>query len=116
VTRYVASRLIQLGFVLIGVSVVVFVTMHLLPGDVAQLLLGEHATNEQLQRLREQLGLNQPVWVQYERFMLAASHGDLGISVQTNHPALNPCCLPVFSVSRSACCRRCGVGHVLMLS
>ena len=42
---YVASRLIQLLFVLIGVSVVVFVTMHLLPGDVAQLLLGEHATN-----------------------------------------------------------------------
>jgi peptide/nickel transport system permease protein len=75
--------------VLIGVSVVVFVTMHLLPGDVAQLLLGERATNEQLQRLREQLGLDQPVWVQYGRFMQAAVHGDLGISVQTNHPALN---------------------------
>jgi ABC-type dipeptide/oligopeptide/nickel transport system permease component len=89
VTRYVASRLIQLIFVLIGVSVVVFVTMHVLPGDVAQLLLGEHASNEQLHRLREQLGLNQPVWVQYGRFMLAALHGDLGISVQTNHPALN---------------------------
>jgi ABC-type dipeptide/oligopeptide/nickel transport system permease component len=89
VTRYVASRLIQLVFVLIGVSVVVFVTMHLLPGDVAQLLLGERATNEQLQRLREQLGLDQPVWVQYGRFMQAAVHGDLGISVQTNHPALN---------------------------
>jgi ABC-type dipeptide/oligopeptide/nickel transport system permease component len=89
VTRYVASRLIQLIFVLIGVSVVVFVTMHVLPGDVAQLLLGEHATNEQLHRLREQLGLNQPVWVQYGRFMLAGVHGDLGISVQTNHPALN---------------------------
>ena len=67
--RYVAARLIQLLFVLIGVSVVVFVTMHLLPGDVAQLLLGDHATNEQLQRLREQLGLDQPVWVQYARFM-----------------------------------------------
>ena len=67
--RYVAARLIQLLFVLIGVSVVVFVTMHLLPGDVAQLLLGDHATNEQLQRLREQLGLDQPVWVQYGRFM-----------------------------------------------
>jgi len=75
--------------VLIGVSVVVFVTMHVLPGDVAQLLLGEHATNEQLHRLREQLGLDQPVWIQYGRFMLAAVHGDLGISVQTNHPALN---------------------------
>jgi len=88
VTRYIAFRLIQLVFVLIGVSVVVFVTMHLIPGDVAQLLLGEHATNEQLLRLREQLGLDQSVWVQYGRFMWAASHGDLGISVQTNHQAL----------------------------
>ena len=50
---------------MLGVSVVVFVTMHLLPGDVAQLLLGDHATNEQLARLRDQLGLDQPVWVQY---------------------------------------------------
>ena len=49
--KYVAARLIQLAFVMIGVSIVVFVTMHLLPGDVAQLLLGDHATNEQLQRL-----------------------------------------------------------------
>ena len=78
---YVAARLVQLLFVLIGVSVVVFVTMHLLPGDVAQLLLGDHATNEQLQRLREQLGLDQPVWVQYARFLREALHGDLGISI-----------------------------------
>ena len=49
---YIAARLMQLVFVLFGVSVVVFLTMHLLPGDVAQLLLGDHATNEQLQRLR----------------------------------------------------------------
>ena len=86
---YVAARLIQLLFVLIGVSVVVFVTMHLLPGDVAQLLLGDHATNEQLQRLREQLGLDQPVWVQYGRFMREALRGDLGVSVQSNRPALD---------------------------
>ena len=86
---YVAGRLIQLLFVLIGVSVVVFVTMHLLPGDVAQLLLGDHATNEQLQRLREQLGLDQPVWVQYARFLREALHGDLGISIATNRPALD---------------------------
>jgi ABC-type dipeptide/oligopeptide/nickel transport system permease component len=88
VANYVAARLVQLLVVLIGVSVVVFVTMHLLPGDVAQLLLGDHATNEQLQRLREQLGLDQPVWVQYTRFMREALHGDLGISIQTNRPAL----------------------------
>ncbi len=87
--HYVAARLIQLLFVLIGVSIVVFVTMHLLPGDVAQLLLGDHATNEQLYRLREQLGLNQPVWVQYVRFMADALHGDLGTSIQSNRPALD---------------------------
>ncbi|HET6194316.1 MAG TPA: ABC transporter permease, partial [Acetobacteraceae bacterium] len=86
---YVAARLIQLLFVLLGVSVVVFVTMHLLPGDVAQLLLGDHATNEQLQRLRAQLGLDQPVWVQYARFMQEALRGDLGVSIQSNRPALD---------------------------
>ena len=85
---YVAARLIQLLFVLIGVSVVVFVTMHLLPGDVAQLLLGDHATNEQLRLLREQLGLDQPVWMQYGHFMGEALHGDLGVSIQSNRPAL----------------------------
>jgi ABC-type dipeptide/oligopeptide/nickel transport system permease component len=89
VAPYVAARLIQLLFVLIGVSIVVFVTMHLLPGDVAQLLLGDHATNEQLQRLREQLGLDQPVWVQYGRFMVDALRGDLGRSIQSNRPALD---------------------------
>jgi ABC-type dipeptide/oligopeptide/nickel transport system permease component len=89
VASYVAARLVQLLFVLLGVSVVVFVTMHLLPGDVAQLLLGDHATNEQLQRLREQLGLDQPVWVQYARFMREALRGDLGISIQSNRPALD---------------------------
>jgi ABC-type dipeptide/oligopeptide/nickel transport system permease component len=86
---YAAARLIQLVFVLLGVSLVVFVTMHLLPGDVTQLLLGEHATNEQLQRLRQQLGLDQPVWVQYARFMREALRGDLGISIQSNRPALD---------------------------
>jgi peptide/nickel transport system permease protein len=89
VGAYVAARLIQLLFVLTGVSVVVFITMHLLPGDVAQLLLGDHATNEQLQRLREQLGLDQPVWIQYVRFIREAMGGNLGISIQSNRPALD---------------------------
>ncbi|MCW3473598.1 ABC transporter permease [Limobrevibacterium gyesilva] len=86
--QYVAHRLIQLVIVLFGVSVVVFVTMHLLPGDVAQLLLGDHATAEQLVRLRTQLGLDQPVWVQYLRFVEDATGGDLGTSIQSGHPAM----------------------------
>ena len=87
--QYIVHRLIQLVFVLLGVSVVVFVTMHLLPGDVAQLLLGDHATNEQLARLRQQLGLDQPVWVQYLRFLRDAVGGDLGTSIQSGHSAMD---------------------------
>jgi peptide/nickel transport system permease protein len=89
VTQYLAQRLLQLVLVLFGVSLVVFVAMHLLPGDVAQLMLGDHATAQSLARLRAQLGIDQPVWVQYLRFLLDALHGDLGTSLSTNHPALD---------------------------
>lgn len=85
--RYVARRLIQLIFVLIGVSVVVFLTMHVLPGDVATLLLGDRATAQQLESLRRQLGLDQPIYVQYFRFALGALQGDFGMSLRSNHPA-----------------------------
>ena len=86
--QYVVHRLLQLAFVLLGVSVVVFVTMHMLPGDVAQMLLGDRATNEALAAMRQQLGLDQPIWVQYLRFLLDALHGDFGTSLATNHPAV----------------------------
>ena len=87
-TRYVIGRLGQLVLVLIGVSVVVFFTMHVLPGDVATLLLGERATAAQLESLRHQLGLDQPVWVQYADFAIEAVRGDLGTSLRSNHTAL----------------------------
>lgn len=86
--RYAAQRFIQLILVLVGVSVVVFVTMHLLPGDVAQMLLGDRATNESLARLRHELGIDQPVWIQYLRFAADALRGDLGTSLTTNHQAV----------------------------
>ncbi len=87
--QYIAQRLLQLFIVLVGVSMVVFVAMHLLPGDVAQLLLGDHATAQGLARLRAQLGLDQPVWVQYLRFLADALRGNFGVSLQTNHAALD---------------------------
>jgi len=87
VAQYIARRLIQLVFVLLGVSIVVFFTMHVLPGDVATLLLGERASAEQLERLRHQLGIDQPVYVQYARFALDALSGDFGTSLRTNHAA-----------------------------
>ncbi len=72
---------------LLGVSVVVFVAMHLLPGDVATLLLGDRATAASLARLRHQLGLDEPVIVQYWRFLGSALSGDFGLSLRDNRPA-----------------------------
>ena len=88
-TQYLTQRLLQLLLVLFGVSVVVFIAMHLLPGDVAQLMLGDHATAQSLARLRAQLGIDQPIWMQYLRFVGAALRGDLGTSLETNHPAID---------------------------
>lgn len=85
---YLAGRFGQLLLVLFGVSVVVFVTMHLLPGDVATLLLGDRATAASLVRLRHQLGLDQPVVVQYWRFLTGALSGDFGTSLRDNRPAI----------------------------
>lgn len=85
--KYIVGRLIQLIFVLVGVSVVVFLTMHVLPGDVATLLLGDRASEAQLANLRHQLGLDQPIYIQYLRFAMDALEGDFGTSLRSNHPA-----------------------------
>jgi peptide/nickel transport system permease protein len=82
-------RLVQLIFVLIGVSIVVFFTMHVLPGDVAVLLLGDRASEAQLTQMRHQLGLDQPIYVQYARFAAGALEGDFGLSLRTNHLAFD---------------------------
>ena len=86
--KYIAHRLGQLIPVLLGVSVLVFCGMHLIPGDVAQLLLGDKGTAADLQRLRHQLGLDQPVYVQYVRFLFGAVRGDFGVSLRTRQSAI----------------------------
>lgn len=86
--KYVGRRLIQLLPVLLGVSVLVFFGMHLIPGDVALLLLGEKASEAELARLRHQLGLDQPVYVQYVRFLADALRGDFGVSLRTRQPVI----------------------------
>jgi peptide/nickel transport system permease protein len=88
-TAYVGRRLGQLIIVLLGVSMVVFFTMHVLPGDVAQLLLGDRATAQQLTQLRHQLGLDQPVFLQYIQFVADAARGHFGTSLTSNHEAFS---------------------------
>lgn len=86
--RYIARRLVQLIPVFLGISILVFFGMHLIPGDVAQLLLGDKGTEADLERLRHQLGLDQPVYVQYLRFLAGAVQGDFGVSIRTRQSAI----------------------------
>jgi len=85
---YIRQRLFQLVPVLLGVSALVFFGMHLIPGDVAQLLLGDKGTDADLQRIRHQLGLDRPVYIQYLRFLVGALRGDFGVSLRTRQPVI----------------------------
>ena len=85
--RYLARRILQMIPVLLGVSIFVFVGMHIIPGDVATMLMGDKARPEDLERLRQDLGLDQPVYVQYYRWISKAVQGDFGISLRTRQPA-----------------------------
>ena len=63
--------------VLIGVTILVFSLMHLIPGDAAQIMAGEAATEESVEQIREKLGLNDPLPVQYFNYISNASKGTL---------------------------------------
>ncbi|HVN97983.1 MAG TPA: ABC transporter permease [Syntrophorhabdaceae bacterium] len=78
---FILRRLIQTIVVLLIVSIIGFLIIHLIPGDPALTMLGENATQEQINALRTQLGLDQPVVVQYLRWLINVLHGNLGKSL-----------------------------------
>jgi peptide/nickel transport system permease protein len=86
--RYVMHRVLQIFPVMFGVSLIVFLLMHFTPGDPALLMLGERATEEQLQAMRQEMGLLEPLPVQYARFLGAALRGDLGRSYRSGRPVM----------------------------
>ena len=79
--KYIIKRLLLLIPVMIGVSIVVFVVMHLFTADPAATILGQHASTDQIKALQESLGLNKPIWEQYWNFFSRAVQGDLGESL-----------------------------------
>lgn len=84
-TRFVAGRVLSSIPVLLGITVVAFLVIHLVPGDPAQVLLfGSDPTPAQIQSTRVQLGLTQPLWRQYSDYVGRLLHGDLGTSYVTN--------------------------------
>jgi peptide/nickel transport system permease protein len=85
---YLVRRLLLVAPVLLGVSVVVFLVLHLSPGDPAEIMLGPQATKEDLERLRVELGLTEPLPVQYARWLGHVAQGDLGRSLWMKRPVL----------------------------
>jgi len=77
---------LQIIPVLLGVSIVVFFMVRAIPGDPAQIMLGQQATQEQVQQVRENMGLDKPIFVQYGLFLKDAIRGDLGDSIVTGRP------------------------------
>jgi ABC-type dipeptide/oligopeptide/nickel transport system permease component len=89
--RYALQRLLFTIPVLFGVSVLTFLMLHLIPGDpVAAMFIGQGgARAEQLDAIREDLGLNDPLPVQYLNYMRNLAQGDLGTSIRTKQPVLD---------------------------
>ncbi len=86
--KYILRRLVQLIPVLIGVSVVVFFMIRLIPGDPANVMLGERGSQEARDQIRTTLGLDEPIYVQYGLFVMRLAQGDLGDSFVLRRPAM----------------------------
>lgn len=86
---YIARRLLYLIPLLIAISLLVFLMIRLIPGDPAQIKLGEKGTEEDLKRMREELGLDKPLHIQYWRYLKRLLQGDLGRSIRTNNKVTN---------------------------
>jgi peptide/nickel transport system permease protein len=83
---FIARRLVQAIPVLFGISLITFILIYYLPADPARMYAGPSATVETVARIREELGLNDPLWVQYTRYLGRMLQGDLGFSYRKQVP------------------------------
>ncbi len=87
--RFIARRLIGTIPVLFGLSIIVFATVHLIPGDPVRALLGQHATPELAAEIRARMGLDRPLYEQYVIYLQQLLSGDLGKSVINNRSVVD---------------------------
>ncbi len=88
--RFLLGRLLATIPVLLGVSFLVFMMLHLVPGDPVRMMLSEFQTNpQQIELLRAQLHLDEPLPQQFGRFVVNAARGDLGLSIRSKRPVRN---------------------------
>ena len=82
---YILKRIIQLVPVILGVTIIAFSLIHIAPGDPARTMLGQHATQKELNEIRYKYGLDEPLYIQYGIWLNDVLHGDLGRSILTNN-------------------------------
>lgn len=87
--RFIAKRILWMIPLLLGVTLIVFLILHLTPGDPAALILGDAADQQTIEMLRHEMGLDRPLMVQYVDFLWKALHGDLGTSTHTKRPVVD---------------------------
>src|SRR5512139_982776 len=89
--RFIAIRLLSLLPILLGASILVFSIIHMVPGDVVDIMIGDqsHGDLTAATKLRKDLNLDKPVYVQYFHWLWSALRGDLGMSFTTRYPVLN---------------------------
>jgi peptide/nickel transport system permease protein len=102
-----------MAYTLLVVSLIVFGVTQILPADAAVMIMGENATAEQLAALRERLGLNDPAFVQYARWLGGVLRGDFGVSTRTGLPVL-PTMLD--ALSRSLTIAALSIGLMLVVA
>lgn len=84
--RYVVRRIITLVPLIIILSILVFLYIHLMPGDPVQAMLGQYAPPGQVEQVRHELGLDRPLYVQFTDWVVGLMHGDLGTTLGTRQP------------------------------
>ena len=77
---YLARRLVQAALIMLGVSIITFLLLHFLPADPARMVAGRTASKDQVEMVRQQLGLDLPIWEQYGKYLWKLLRGDLGRS------------------------------------
>jgi len=89
IRKYIINRLLLCFLVLVGVSIISFGILRIAPGDPVRLMLPEGVSEETMNNLREELGLNKPIYIQYLIYMKGAIKGDLGTSLYFKEPNLD---------------------------
>ena len=112
--KYIVRRLLGAIPVLFGLSIILFAFVHLLPGDPATAILGQHATPDRVAAMRAYLGLDLPLWQQYLHYVGGLLQGDFGSSVINNQPLLHELLVrfpATIELTVGAMIYAAGVGH-----